>query len=218
LYRQRFAAEPALRARVAAMAVFFVAAFLLWVFQFGIYRYAIVLELLGALACVLLVQRLPRAASLGLLLAFVLVSVDTRRPNWGHDAAPAAHAGIAPIALTADSLVLIASGEPLAYLALGLPDGVPVLAVFNNLMSPRQCTRLQQRAQQRIASQRGPIWLLNDTGPANGNAQPLLARYYGLQAAGRCQPVANALAPAQLCPLRQGRASDPPACPGPDPR
>ena len=114
-----------------------------WVLQYGIYRYAAALELLGSFAAVLLVQRLPRWRNVALLATLLLVVADTRRPDWGHIGRDQASAGIVVPAIPGDSLVVIASQEPLAYVALGMPESVRLVAVWNNMMEPAQCSGLQ---------------------------------------------------------------------------
>lgn len=207
LCRKRLPAGAVLRERFAILLAFFIVSFAVWIAQFGIYRYAIVLELIGALALVLLLQRLPRGANVALVLALLLVSGDTRRPKWGRNASPATLAGIQAPSIPDDALVLIASQEPLAYLALGLPASVPLVAVSNNIMSPTNCMGLQYRARDVIARHRGPIWLLNDLGPASGQAQVLLTDFYGLKPAGACVAFVNSLGAAQLCPQARSEAA-----------
>ena len=203
LYALHHKQLPALRNRIGILLVFFISSFLLWVVQYGIYRYVIVLELLGSLALVVIVQWLPRWRNIALLVAAVLVSADTKRPNWGRVKSTAPMAGIRAPAIPGDSLVLIASGEPLAYLALGLPASVPLVAVSNNLMSPERCTQLQIRAQQMVSRHRGPVWLLSSDETGSEPGQSLILRYYGLQVAGACVAYTNSLAGAQLCPQRR---------------
>jgi len=199
--------QTMLRERIGMLLVFVVVSSLLWVFQYGIYRYVMALELLGCLALVLLLQWLPRGRNIALLAALVLVSADTKRPNWGRVRSAAPVVGINAPAIPADSLVIIATGEPLAYLALGLPDSVPLIGVSNNMMSPERCTGLQLRAQQRIEQQQGPLWLLSSMEAGGEQGQSLITRHYGLQADGPCLPFTSAIGSAQLC--RQKRATTP---------
>ena len=183
--------------------VFVLASFLPWILQYGIYRYATVLELLGCLALVLALQRLPRARHAAMLLAALLVTADTKRPNWGRIKATTPWYGVRSAPIPDDSLVLLGSGEPLAYLALGLPTSVPLVRLAGNLMSPDRCAGLQQRAGELIARQRGPIWLLSSDAAAGAEAQALLSRHYGLQASGACLSYPSALDNARLCPQRR---------------
>lgn len=192
----------------ALLLAFSIGSFLAWVLQYGIYRYALALEMLGVLALVLLLQRLPRWRNAALVLAVLLVSADTKRPHWGHfhtSAAPMA--GIHAPAIEPDSLVLIASDEPLAYLALGLPDTVPLVSVRNNFMHPGRCLGVQREAEQALAGHAGPVWLLHGETTGRAPAQALVTRFYGLEPDGACVDFANSLGPAQLC--RQRRAGIP---------
>ena len=214
LYRRRFSPASPLRHRIGILAVFFFSSLLLWARQYGIYRYAITLELLGCLALVALLQWLPRGRNIALLVAFVLVSADTRRPDWGRVKVDAPRAGLTTPAIPADSLVVIASQEPLAYVALGLPRSVPLVAVYNNLLTPGSCTGLQVRGQQAIARHSGPIWLLNAPEDA-ARGQSLVAEFYGLHQSGECTPVSSSLGTAMLCPQR--RTTTPARCDGATP-
>ncbi len=185
------------------LAVFVVAAFACWIAQYGIYRYAIVLEVLGALGLVLALQRVPgkHSVTVALVLAFVLVSADTRRPHWGRDATGTV-AGLRAPSLGSDALVVTASDAPLAYLALGLPAQVPLVGLANNFMQPDRCTALQSRAAHLLASHAGPMWLLSADAPAPADLA-MLHRAYGFDVAGPCVDYPNPLAAARLCPLRR---------------
>ena len=189
--------------KFALLLAFFMVSWILWVFQYGIYRYAIVLELLGCLALVLLLQTLPRARNIALVVALLVVSADTKRPNWGRMRSTEPMAGIVAIRIPADSLVVIASGEPLAYLALGLPVGVPLVSVSNNMMAPGQSTSLQLRARFRILTHEGPLWLLSPDVDQSPQPQTLLLDNYGLESDGACLDVGSSVGTAVLCPLRR---------------
>lgn len=195
--------RSARRNEFALLLVFVLASFLPWILQYGIYRYATVFELLGCLALVLALQRLPRARHVAMLLAALLVTADTKRPNWGRIKQTTPWYGVHAAPIPADSLVLLGSGEPLAYLALGLPTSVPLVRLAGNLMSPERCSGLQQRAATVIARQRGPIWLLSSDAAAGAEAQALLSRYYGLDASGACLSYPSTLDNARLCPQRR---------------
>lgn len=218
LYRKKFPEAPAYRRRVGMLLVFFVTSFLLWAAQYGIYRYAITLEMLACLGLVVLLQWLPRASELVLLGAAFLVNKDTIRPEWGHIHSAEPMAGIKAPAIPADSLVIVATNHPVGYLALGLPRNVPVVSVNNNLMAPDNCTQLQSRARQLILSHAGPIWLLTDGdagGDSGASSQMMVYRQFALAASGACLSYENSLAPAQLCPQQRSSTIAPapaPAC------
>lgn len=208
---------PRLKRNSAVLLVFVLASFALWAAQYGIYRYLIVLEMLGCLALVLLVQQLHRGQLAALLLAVLVVSADTRRPDWVHLPSIAPRMGIPRMPLPGNSIVVTASGEPMAYLALALPDDVPLIAVANNLMEPGRCTRMQRRAEKQLRTHVGPIWLLSTPDVQNGRDQAAISRTYLLHPSGACLPVVTALDNATLCPqVRDDSVPQPvSACPTP---
>jgi hypothetical protein len=200
----RRVSRPA-REGVAMLFAFVVVSWLLWVFQYGIYRYAIALELLGALAIVLLVQRLPRWRSVALLAALLLVSADTRRPDLGrlHTAPPML--GIPQVPLEPDAMVVGVGLEPVAYIALGMPDRVPLVSVGSWLLLPPDCTGLQAQASQAIRAHTGPLWLLRPTEPGTQDGAALVSERYGLKATGGvCKELTGPLGRLLLCPVSHG--------------
>ena len=212
LHRLR-AQDSSLRVRLRIFAVFFFSALALWLAQYGIYRYAIVLELLGCLALVALLGNLPRARNIALLLAALLVSADTKRPDWGRIKPGSPRAGIHAAPIPSDSLVLIASGEPLAYAALGLPRETPLVALVNNMMRPGLCTGMQARAEKILANHTGPIWLLEGPDDPPGRAQATLLKSYGLESTGQCLPLISDINKATLCRQRLATVMPPmPTC------
>ena len=197
VYRSK---RQALGRKFKVLAAFTVASWLLWVFQYGIYRYAIVLELIGCLALVLLLQGFQRGRAVALVVVLLMVGLATNRPDWGRLPVTKPYSPIVAVGLSEDSLVLIATGEPVAYVALGLPDRVPVVAVYNNLMSPNRCMGLQMRASQTIAQHTGHLWLL-DPDPAGGSSSQAVVRAaFGLEKSGPCWKINSDLGLAKLCP------------------
>jgi hypothetical protein len=198
--------NPLQRARAWLLAAFVVAAWWGWGRQSGIYRYAIVLELLGALAVSLLIAQRPRAGMALLLGVFVLVTADTTRPDWGRIAstrspAPSIAGGEA---LPAGALVVSASGVPSGYLALALPDSVPMIGLSNNLFDPEGSSRLQREALRRLRTHRGPVYLVT-TEPGDG-AQQCLTDLEGFVAAGACLRIDTTVEAARLCPQQRSAA------------
>jgi hypothetical protein len=196
-WRTRAGADAA---QLRALFAFVLAAWLAWATSSGIYRYLIVLELLGALALALFLARLSRWRTSVLVIAFVLVSVDTRRPDWHRVSSAAA---VQPVLadgarLPPHSMVVTASGEPLGYLALALPDDVPMLGLANNLVQPGDCAGLPLRAANRLRAHAGPVYLATLGNPRD---QQLVENAYGFAAADRaCLAVHSAIGDARLCP------------------
>jgi hypothetical protein len=107
-------------------------------------------------------------------------------------------------------MVIIAGGEPVAYLALGLPDSIPMVAVANNILSPGDCSGLQRRARAAITGHEGSLSLLSPDTAHVADSLAMLRAHYGLDSAGACLDYVSSLQGAQLCPLK--RVSAPPAC------
>ncbi len=195
--------QPALKQRAAMLLVFFISAMLIWALQYGIYRYAATLELIGSLTLVLLLSYLPRWRKLALVLALLLVTAATKRPNWGHSHDAAPMFGIPPAPVDANAMVLIADEEPVAFMALGMPPSVPMVAVSNSILSPAYCSGMQQRAKQAIEAHRGPFWLLAEDGAAAARGQVILGDFYGMRRIGQCLDYPSSLRTARLCPLER---------------
>jgi hypothetical protein len=181
-----------------ALLAFVGAAALGWALQSGIYRYAIAIELLGALALMLSLARLPRWRCAAMALALLLVSVDTRRPDWHRVDSVRGPMPVLDGALPKDALVVTATGEPLGYLALALPDTVPMLGLDNNLVQPGDWHDLPRRAARRVDSHRGPIYL---AGALDAQARQRLQRWYGLDPTDHCLVVRSTLGDQPLCEL-----------------
>jgi hypothetical protein len=197
--------EPKTSARIVMLLAFAFSGWLLWRFEYGIYRYAMPLEMLGALALALLVHRFDKWRAPLMLLALLLVTADTRRPNWGrsHEAAP--RLGVPALLLPRDAMLLSASDDPLAYLALGLRDTTPYLAVGSNITATPTCIGLKRRAAQAIAAHRGSYWLLADASGDLDSSRSLLERRYGLSVVAKssCRRLHSSAGEALLCPLHR---------------
>ena len=202
----------ALGDKLAALLAFVIVSWLVWIYQYGIYRYAITLELIGCLALVLVLQRLSRWRNLAFVLAFLLVSADTRRPNWGRTHVAEPRLGISMPWLPRNSLVIIASQEPLAYLALGLPDDASIVAVFNNFMAPGRCMGLQIESERLISVHSGPVWLLVADAADHTRAQALIGPTYGLETVGECLGGGSAVGSALLCRQHRVTIAKPNSC------
>lgn len=190
--------EPAQSAQARVLAVFFWTALPLWALQYGIYRYVALLELLGALVIVAWVSRVPRWRGVALAVTLVLVSKATHRPDWGHAHAAPPRFGLTALPLPSDALVVTTTGDPLAYVALGLPANVPMLGLGNNFMSPGGCSGLEDEARARLAGHRGGIWVLGEQPLERG--QRLEA--FGLVATDEpCLAYPNVLGRPWLCPV-----------------
>ena len=213
LLLRRQSSPTALRNRTTLLAVFFVSAFFVWALQYGIYRYAATLELLGSLVLVLLLSQLPRGRTLAMITATLLVTIATTRPNWGHVHYKSPMFGIQPAPVENDAMVLIAGNEPIAFLALGIPRSVPMVAVTNSILRPEECSQMQLRAKHAIEAHSGTFWLLSEDGAAAARGEAILRNHYGMERAGQCWDYPSSVMTARLCPQKRVAAIK--ACPIP---
>ena len=161
---------PALKIRRVwqALILMFVTIYFLWVMLFGYYRYVSLLELISALAIFMCIANSLKhiqssAFKILLILSLTLVIVETTQwPSWGR----VAHGEIAVSAkipsLPQDSMVMMATLEPLGFIVPSLPPKVPVISVINNFMNPAWGghAKLHVLAAQRIAQHKGPLFAL----------------------------------------------------------
>ena len=184
------------------LAAFFCAGLALWAGMYGIYRYVLPLEMLACLFVVLALDTLPRGRGVLLALATLAIFAFTVQPDWGRVRFGPRFASAAWPALPPGTLVVIATGEPVAYAAIGLPDDIALVSARNNFMFPARCTRLQARVEQQLRTHPGPMYLLRP--PAGDDVdRALLADGYGLELAGACGTVGSGLGTLSLCPLRR---------------
>ncbi len=209
--------QRALQQVAWSLLLFYLAAFALWCWQSGIYRYLLVLEWLAVLGMMLLVARLPsRAWRVVVLLVLVPVVIGvTLRPDWGHQPFRTPWQPRFMPALPADSLVLLAGVGAQGYQAAALPDTIPALGLDNSIITPAHCTGLRVAVGARIRAHRGPLWSL---GPRPEDAPERWLRYqrrYGIVVEGACRQLVTPHEQLFLCPLRfnPARARCPAAAP-----
>lgn len=207
-WRLSLTRAPETAARWRVLTVFYCSSLCLWTFQYGIYRYALVLEMLAAIPLLWLLRQLPpRFATLGMCFALLAISAGTHRPDWNRQAFSAPALSIDMPSLPEDSLVVLSSREPLAYAALALEPGLPMVSIYNNFMQPDRCVGLQAEVEHRVRGHRGPLWLLRTPSPVDDEGARIAEVSYGLIVAGDCLPASTSLGDLQLCPLRRRAVS-----------
>lgn len=171
-----------------------------WIKLYGIYRYLFALELVCSIAIIGVVSSWVRArhAQAAVIILAVLVVISTNRPGWGRTRFSSPMLTVHTPAIPADSLVVLADDNPMAYAVAYLPRTVPAISIQNNFMTPERCTRLQAIAEQRVRQHAGPIFLLRKV---SGSPMPEAVLAYGLAAEGTCLPMPTSLDALELCPL-----------------
>ena len=151
-----------------ALLMMFLTIYFSWLALFGYYRYANFMELIAALAiCAIFANSLKlidsdRLRILAIIALLVATAGVTNWPAWGR----IAHGDMAVSAkipsLPQDSMVMMATLEPLGFIVPSLPPKVPVISVINNFMNPAWGghAKLHVLAAQRIAQHKGPLFAL----------------------------------------------------------
>ncbi len=199
----------------AAMAVFFLASYVVWVVAFNIDRYAIPLELVSAVLAGALIVDIAgadnRSAKLA-CLAVLGVMLLTTKPVRTHRAPVTENwydASVPKELARNDTLYVMTGMEAMGWLTVydkGLGDRPSFVRIAGNLrIDPAK--PLGKRIIRAIATHRGPIRSL--TSETEMAAAPEELARFGLTIApGRCAPIRNKVLPDIMsCPLAQVRAS-----------
>jgi hypothetical protein len=168
------------RGRMLLLAI--AGAYVPWALLFGIYRYALPLEMLAPVAIAILIGwvRAPRDARIVtvVLLAVVtqaLVTVSVDRVSF---AGRYVEVDMQPI--ETDAMVLGTGKYPYAYVIPSAPPSVPWLRIDGWLVGPKDGTGLTAMMERRVAAHRGPLYVIFATWERNQRDQALAA--YGLAA------------------------------------
>ena len=139
--------------------------YLLWLWMFAIYRYAIPLEMMAPLLIVLAVGLLPirlklRAVAAVLLLLVVTLSISpgnwTRRDHWLDRFVEASIPPIEPNGL----MILMAGTDPYSHVLSEFPHQISFVRIQSNFSSPEEDKGINQLIAQRVRRHRGNFMLL----------------------------------------------------------
>ncbi len=189
--------------RAAGLLVFCGTGFVLWEAQFSILRYLAPIELLAGLPILLALRRLAAPAAVAPLMAAILVgcTVWTIYPDWGRASPADTAASVVLPPLPPDAMVLLLSGDPMAYVAAFAAPTVRFVGVDNNLVHPGDRFLLAQRIERAVREHPGPLFGLE----VPGGPTPTALAYYGLRRMPSCTPVRTNLERDGLRLCRLGR-------------
>ena len=194
---------------VRALAAFWMVAYVLWLTQSSVYRFAIVLESLAPLLIVALLARWVPAAlqASRIVLVLVPIVVVTWPANFGRYAFTNDYMAMSPVSVPPNTMVAVAGWAPLSYVAIAFPPDTTFVRIQSNMHGfadrPNGTDGL---AASKLAAHRGPIRLLLAE-PEWNIAQPLLDHYRYKVTREECQVVDGTLAGGggagrlNLCPL-----------------
>jgi hypothetical protein len=146
--------------------VFMLAAYILWMKMFGVYRYAVVCEFLVTLTIFLVLGALlrnPRRQLRAALVCLVFLVVTLDPGHWGRRAWTSDYfdARLPEIAEPRNTIVLVSGHDPIAYMIPFFPPQVRFLRIQGYMTGPspslNETDRLMMRA---LAEHSGPLLIL----------------------------------------------------------
>lgn len=200
-------ARPTGDRKAGFLLAFLAIAFIMWEAGFSILRYLAPIELLSGLAILIMLQPLKARSPFlpAAILALLLLgsAAITIYPDWGRARPSTTAASVEPPSLPPDAMVLLLTGDPMAYVAAYVAPTIRFVGTDNNLVHPGQETALERQVEQAVRTHRGPLYGLQPSVPGDSGAAVL--RFYGLHRDGTCQPVRSNLDgdALSLCRLRR---------------
>jgi hypothetical protein len=147
--------------------IFIWATYIAWLKMFAIYRCLICIEVLAPLALVAMIGSLTNTRMYRWLLLGCLVFLvfNTKPPNWGRLPWTDEFFGVHPPSTQwkEKAVVLISSGNPLAYVIPSFPESVRFVRVDGNILNPTQQTALTDQIRTVIAESVENLYLLTDS-------------------------------------------------------
>ncbi len=198
-----FAQTPGLGLVLAFAAV----SYFTWVLGFAYYRYAVQLEMLtgvvtmGALIWLFEDRRLRVVVA---LVALAIAGATTVYPDWGRRRYEDRYIDVQVPQLPANSVVLVATWDPVAYFIPYAEPSARYLGIENNYLALSQNNKLASEVK-RIMRTPGPPKFVLSVNEFNSNELNSLLGQFGLKlGALPCQPIRSNLGrrnPLSLCPV-----------------
>ena len=143
-----------------------VAAYVVWMLMFGIYRYLVPIEMLAPLLIVFAVGLLPlRPMARSLLTVFILAVAmgSLQAGNWGRHKGWIDHfveVAMPPLGDASDAMLLMAGIQPYSFLLPSFPPNIPVVRLQSNFASPEQGRAINRVIEVRLEGHHGRFLLL----------------------------------------------------------
>ena len=150
-------------AALRCLGIFFAVSFVVWTDRYSIVRYTIPLELLSGVLIVALLRRAlqPALVRTAVLVATIGLVATTRYPDWWRVPYGERWFAIHVPPIEPNSLVVLTSGAPMAYVLPFFPNDARHVGVHNSAVDPRRDTLLLRAASTAIASHAGPLYALS---------------------------------------------------------
>jgi len=172
--------------------IFVIMSYFAWALGFGYYRYAVPLEMLtgvvtmGAAIWVFADGRLRIAAAIALL---ALAAASTVYPDWGRSRYGDRYVDVHVPALPENSVVLIATWDPVAFFIPFAEPTVQYLGIENNYLELSQNNKLASEVKRIMRTPGRPKFVLNVDAFDSGKLNALLGQFDLRLSAQPCQPI-----------------------------
>lgn len=198
--------EPHLETRgLGVVIIFAVVSYFAWAWAFGNYRYAVALEMLTGVIIVGVVTRfvprpIPRIAATGVLL--IAIAVTTVYPDWGRGRFGERYVEVRVPALPANSLVLIATGQPVAYFIPFAEPTAQFVGIENDFLDLSQDNLLVAKAKSLMQTPGRPKFIVSVGEFDSGDLNEVLGQFGLALGPSPCRPIRSNLEnPAmRICP------------------
>jgi hypothetical protein len=141
--------------------------YLFWLKLFAIHRYILQFEMLAPLLIAMGIGFLPlsrkaRLVTVGVVLFFALLLTRNEHLEGAPLGDPYIAVDLPKIAAPSRTMVVMTGDAPLGFIAPSLPPEIAVLRIDGWMMQPRDGSFLTKEMRRRIASHKGPLFLIAD--------------------------------------------------------
>jgi hypothetical protein len=176
--------------------IFVVLSYVCWALGFGYYRYAIPLEMLTGIVTVgalIWIFEDRRLRILGALASLILAATTTVYLDWGRGHYGDRYVDVRVPPLPANSVVLIATWDPVAYFIPFADPTAQYLGIENNYLELSQNNQLVAEVKRIMRTPGRPKFILN-VDEFNSNKLNRILALLGLRLSGSpCQPISSNL-------------------------
>jgi hypothetical protein len=153
---------------MAALFGFAAVSYIAWISIFAIYRYIVLLEILGPILIVGAVALWPigvraRWTLAGVLLLLCGVTMRTGILARAPLGDPYVQVSMPPIIDPDHSMVLMTGNAPMGFLAPAVPHQVPIIRIDGWMIQPKDGSRLTAIARARVDAFKGDLYVIFDT-------------------------------------------------------
>jgi hypothetical protein len=191
---------------LAALFGFAAVSYIAWISVFAIYRYIVLLEILGPLLIAGAVSLWPVSARARLTVAGVLLllcavtmrtGILTRAPLGD----PYIQVTMPPILDPDHAMVLMTGNAPMGFLAPSVPHQVPIIRIDGWMIQPKDGSKLTAQARARVDAFKGDLYAIFDTYELARSMDALAVYGLAIDQAGCGDIETNLTGDYRFCPL-----------------